>query len=120
MKKIIKGNSLTEFYTPERCFITEIVNTDGFGEFSVAQARVEPGITTELHALKDTDELYYILSGQGEMEVGGNILGKVEKKDAVIIPKNTTQRITNNGTEDLVFLCICSPRFNAGIYQTTE
>jgi mannose-6-phosphate isomerase-like protein (cupin superfamily) len=120
MENIIKGNKLTEFYTSERCFITEILNADKFGEFSLAQARVEPGVTTELHTLKDTDELYYILSGQGEMEVGGNKLGMVTEKDAVLIPKNTTQRITNKGTKDLVFLCICSPRFNPGIYQSSK
>lgn len=116
MNPIIKGDLLKEFYTPEKCYITEIMNNSG-NAFSVAQARVEPGVTTELHTLKDTDELYYVLSGSGRMEVGGANQGIVNAGDAVFIPRNTMQRIENNGSSDLLFLCICSPRFEVANYQ---
>ncbi|MFT3947198.1 MAG: cupin domain-containing protein [Agriterribacter sp.] len=111
MKKIISSKHLDEFYTPEKCFIAEVLNTEEYNFFSVAKARVEPGIITELHTLKDTDEAYYILSGKGEMEIDSETVGIAEANDIVFIPRNSTQRIKNIANEDLIFLCICAPRF---------
>ncbi|MEO6613411.1 MAG: cupin domain-containing protein [Chitinophagaceae bacterium] len=117
MKPIVKGKMLTEFPTPENCFITEIQNSTAYPGLSLAKARVNTGLRTELHILKDTDEMYYILSGTGEMEVGGELVGLVEPGDLVFIPRNISQRIKNTGDNDLLFLCICSPRFEPGNYQ---
>lgn len=116
MKKLIKGNSLTEFFTREGCYITEIINDKELPAFSVAMARVQPGVITETHALNSTDEVYYILSGRGEMEVGGEMLGVVQERDCVFIPRNSSQRIRNIENHDLVFLCICVPRFETDNY----
>ena len=69
MKKIIKASEHNEFYTNEKCFISELLNSGSFAAFSIAQARVEPKVTTSLHRLRDTDEVYYILSGKGKMEI---------------------------------------------------
>jgi len=65
-------NSATtdEFWTRERCFIREIVNTQDIQDFSLAETRVQPGVTTELHKLS-VNEWYIILAGEGQMEVGG-------------------------------------------------
>ena len=117
MKTIIRADDHKEFYTEEKCFIDEIFNSEEYSHFSLAQARVEPGVTTVIHKLRATDEIYYILSGRGEMEVGGEKLGTVKEKDLVFIARNTTQRITNTSDKDLVFLCICSPRFQIENYQ---
>jgi len=118
MKKIIASDNLTEFYTAEKCFITEVLNTEEYNFFSVAKARVEPGVTTELHNLKDTDEAYYILTGKGEVEIDGEKIGIVKENDMVFIPRHSTQRIKNITSEDLIFLCICSPRFKPENYIT--
>ena len=108
-----------EYFTPERCHILELLNGEDF-PYSLAQARVEPGVTTALHALKGVNEIYYILSGQGEMEVGDGLKGFVQKGDSVNIPAGMSQRITNTGTEDLLFLCICAPRFVVECYEDLE
>ena len=117
MKKIIRADDHKEFYTEEKCFIDEIFNSEEYGHFSLAQARVEPGVTTAIHKLKDTDEVYYILSGSGEMEIDGENIGTVKEKDLVFIGRNKTQRITNTSGKYLVFLCICSPRFQIENYH---
>jgi len=39
---------------------------------------------------------------------------------SVIIPADVTQRITNTGKTDLVFLSICTPRFEKECYKTME
>ena len=108
-----------EFYTDEKCFITEIMNTPKVRGMSVAQARVEPGITTQNHTL-DFDEAYYILKGKGEMQINQGELKSVGPGDLAYIAKHSTQRITNIGKEDLVFLCFCTPRFIPEGYAATE
>ena len=118
MQKIIRSAELTESFIEENCFIAEILNDSTIPEVSVAKARVLPGTGTELHSLNGTHELYYILSGSGEMEMDGKTQGIVRQGDLVCILKNVPQRIKNPGPEDLIFLCICSPRFVSSNYQS--
>jgi len=118
---ISKFNKDSEFYTPERCYITEMHNNDTDKDSSVARARVMPGVTTQLHALKDTDERYVILSGEGFVEVGSDFSANVGPLDVVYIPKDVSQRITNTSKDtDLIFLCVCSPRFQVNSYIDLE
>jgi mannose-6-phosphate isomerase-like protein (cupin superfamily) len=111
--------SREETWTRERCFITELVNEDAIGAFSLAIARVEPGVTTELHRLS-VDEWYVIRSGRGRMEVGGHDPRPVTEGDIVAIPRGVSQRITNSGDVDLVFECVCLPRFTPDAYEPLE
>lgn len=46
----------TEFHTDEKCYIIEMLNTPGDETCSIARARVEPGVTTCLHAVRGTVE----------------------------------------------------------------
>ena len=108
-----------ETWTRERCYITELVNEDAIEAFSLAIARVEPGVTTERHRLS-VDEWYVIRSGQGLMEVGDEPPRPVAEGDVVTIRKGASQRITNTGDADLVFECICLPRFTPDAYEPLE
>ncbi|MEL7186264.1 MAG: cupin domain-containing protein [Pseudomonadota bacterium] len=108
-----------EFWTGERCFITEIFNREDYPEVSVARTRVEPGVTTELHALS-VSEWYLIESGQGRMYVGDDEPRNVAAGDVVSIPKNLAQKIENTGEIDLLFLCLCAPRFTTECYRSLE
>ncbi len=121
MKEVIKPLSCNdEFYTAEKCFIIELSNTENDPDVSIARARVEPGVTTNWHRLNGIIERYYILSGCGLVEVGQLAPQQVNTGDTVLIPSMYRQRITNNGTEDLLFLAICSPRFNNNAYEDIE
>jgi len=110
----------TEFYTDERCYIVEIHNRNDDEACSIARARVLPGVTTQLHALRGVDERYVILDGEGSVEVNGGPPTPVRPFDVVGIVAGTTQRITNTGDQDLVFLCICTPRFDPDRYMNME
>jgi mannose-6-phosphate isomerase-like protein (cupin superfamily) len=107
-----------EFWIRERCYIRELVNDPEIAEFSLAIARVEPGVTTELHALS-VDEWYVVMDGTGEVEVGGE-RRTVGPGDVVAIPAGTPQRIFNSGDADLRFQCVCLPRFSADGYEPLE
>jgi len=110
----------TEFLTGERCHIVELHNIPADAGCSVARARVEPGVATRLHCVRDTVERYVILEGAGSMEVDGEPPVAVGPLDVVTIPAGVPQRITNTGDRDLVFLCICTPRFEARNYLELE
>ena len=121
MKEAIKHQNLSnEFYTPEKCYITELSNTPDDPDVSIARAKVEPGATTRWHRLKGTVERYYVLNGTGRVEVGKLSPEEVKPGDIVLIPPMCRQRITNIGSEDLVFLAICTPRFSNDVYKDIE
>lgn len=130
MKKGIRRlNEHAETYTDERAHIVEISGKKDDPDLSIARARVEPGVTTELHIL-DIAERYLIMQGEGEMEYGMDIVAgendpdlerrSVNPGDVVLIPPGVAQRITNTGDEDLVFFCVCTPAWEEGVYKALE
>ena len=116
---LIPGPVPAEFPTDERCFITEQLNLAASPDASLALARVAPGVTTRLHAVAGTTERYIILSGEGVVEVAGEP-APVRAGDRVLIPPGVAQRIANTGAADLVFYCLCTPRFRPEAYRDLE
>jgi len=117
---IKKKNLKEEFYTPEKCYITELSNTPDDPDVSIARARVEPGVTTRRHCLKGTYERYIIISGRGLVEIGEQPPQELSAGEIVLIPPMCRQRITNIGSDDLVFLAICTPRFLQDVYEDVD
>lgn len=117
---ISRFDPTTEFFTPERCHIVEMHNSEHDPACSIARARVAPGVTTQLHALRGTEERYVLLQGQAVIEVGGGNALTLKPMDVVLIPAGSSQRITNTGDSDLIFLCVCSPRFKPEQYINLE
>ncbi|NPA25399.1 MAG: cupin domain-containing protein [Deltaproteobacteria bacterium] len=115
--RIIRKDPADEFPTSENCHILEISNSPEDPQVSIARARVEPGVSTRWHRLKGITERYYILSGRGLVEIGELPPREVAPGDIVIIPPLCRQRISNTGTGELVFLCICTPRFTSTAYE---
>lgn len=117
---IFRPNPAAEFFTPEFCFINELSNSANDPDLSIARARIAAGVTTRWHRLKDTTERYVILEGRGRVEVGELPPQEVGPGDIVLIPPFSRQRITNLGDHDLVFLALCTPRFQPEIYEDIE
>jgi mannose-6-phosphate isomerase-like protein (cupin superfamily) len=107
----------SEFYIDEGCHIVEILNRSTHPDISISQARVEPGMTTENHFLEGTVEIYYILQGRGTAYIGDQTIA-VKPSDLIYIPTGVEQYISNDTDEDLLFLCICTPRWQEHIYKT--
>jgi len=116
---VFKAGSNEEFWTSERCFIRELINSTAIPGFSLADSRVEPGVVTELHSLS-VSEWYFIVQGHGQMEVGGGGPIEVGPGDTVEIPAGVSQRVTNTGEVDLKLQCVCVPRFTRGCYRSLE
>jgi len=120
MAEIDRYDPAAEFLTAEGCHITELCNSAADADCSIARARVEPGVTTRLHCLEGATERYIILSGRGLVRTGTQAALRVAPLDVVRIPAGAPQQISNTGSEDLVFLCICTPRFLAENYRDLE
>jgi mannose-6-phosphate isomerase-like protein (cupin superfamily) len=77
---------------------------------TLAEARLPPGAGTAPHHHVLTEEIYYILEGEGRMQVGDET-GEVGAGDAVAIPPGAVHQITNTGPGVLKFLCCCAPGY---------
>jgi mannose-6-phosphate isomerase-like protein (cupin superfamily) len=109
-----------EYYFAEGCFITELSNSADDPGVSIARARVAPGTTTRWHRLRGISERYVIVEGTGLVEIDSMPAQEVNAGDVVIIPPEVRQRIANTGSDDLVFLAICSPRFCQEMYEDMD
>lgn len=99
-----------EFLAGDKTRLRELLHPDKQPielRYSLAHAVVPVGETSTSHSLK-TSEVYYILSGKGEMHIGEETQ-IVEPGDAVYIPPNAKQYIRNCANEPLVFICIVDP-----------
>ena len=105
-----------EYFFQEGCYILELLNDPADPDASIARARVPAGTTTRWHRLIGTTERYVILEGEGTVNIGDEPPTTVHPGDVVHIPPLTRQRIRNTGTNDLVLLAICTPRFDPRNY----
>jgi len=77
---------------------------------SLAEATVGVGCETLLHRHHATEELYYIVQGQGEMSLDRKTF-PVAVGDTVCILPGVAHKICNTGEEALRILCCCSPAY---------
>lgn len=99
-----------EFIAGDGTILRELLHPDKQPlelRYSLAHAIVPVGQTSLAHALT-TSEVYYLLSGQGEMHIDDEVQ-LVEAGDAIYIPPNAKQFIFNCGDQPLVFICIVDP-----------
>jgi mannose-6-phosphate isomerase-like protein (cupin superfamily) len=99
-----------EFIAGDNTLLRELLHPDKQSialRYSLAHAILPVGKTSQPHSLK-TSEVYYILSGVGEMHIGDEVR-MLESGDALYIPPAAVQFIRNVGSEPLVFICIVDP-----------
>jgi mannose-6-phosphate isomerase-like protein (cupin superfamily) len=77
---------------------------------TLAEAQLPAGGSTAPHHHVKTEEIYYILAGQGLMRLGDETR-PVGPGDAIAIPPGAVHQITNTGLEVLRFLCCCAPGY---------
>ena len=107
---IQKLNACDEFIAGDGAQLRELLHPDKQAvdlRYSLTHAALPPGQTSALHS-PTTSEVYYIISGVGEMHIDDETQF-VEVGDAVYIPPHAKQFIYNCGTELLIFICIVDP-----------
>ena len=74
----------------------------------------------QLRRLRGVVERYLIVEGQGAVVLGDTEEQAVGPGDVVVIPAGVPQRIRNPGPRDLVFYCVCTPRFTPECYESLD
>jgi len=75
----------------------------------LAMCIFSPGEVANLHYHKNMEEIYFIIEGEGEIEINGQWC-RVKAKDSIAIPKGIKHRMKNTSKNyPLKFLSINSP-----------
>ena len=77
---------------------------------SLAEATLAPGQATQRHYHAETEEIYVVLTGAGEMEVDGD-RSRVEPGDAILIPPGAWHQLCADDAGELRILCCCAPPY---------
>lgn len=69
---------------------------------------LEPGEAPPLHRHGDTEQIFYVLQGQGELRIGegGSERFRIKPGDVVRIPPSTWHMIVNDGSEVIRYLSV--------------
>ena len=78
---------------------------------SLAEATVPPGGQTIQHLHRESEEIYYFVSGRGRMRLGDDE-SEIEGGDCVVIPPGTPHKLWADEGAPLVLLCACSPAYS--------
>lgn len=102
-----------DFVTKDGSVIRELLHPQlhPVRSMSFAEAIVEPGETTRLHAHRASEEIYHITQGSGLMRLGDQRFA-VAPGDSVVIAPGTSHCITATGTARLHLLCACHPPYS--------
>lgn len=95
------GSTIWEFLHPDSSQIRDT---------SIAEADLEPGQATMQHVHDRSQEVYYILDGEGTMKLGDESF-TVETGDAILIKPGTAHNVTASG-RGMRILCICTPPYS--------
>ena len=114
-------NECPQFVTKDTSRIREILapRNSLIKAQSLAEATVAIGGATDEHYHATSEEIYYIVSGSGEMDVEGTRFA-VKKGDAIALLPGEKHKIWNRGDSELVFLCMCVPPYEHDDTVITE
>jgi mannose-6-phosphate isomerase-like protein (cupin superfamily) len=76
---------------------------------SLAEATLAAGQSTQRHYHAASEEIYFVLEGEGDLEVDGE-RRRVGVGDAALIPAGAWHAIV--ATSPLRFLCCCAPPYS--------
>lgn len=76
---------------------------------SLAEAALAPGQSTQRHFHRASEEIYFVLEGEGDLEIDGERT-RVKPGDAALIPAGAWHEIV--AVSALRFLCCCAPSYS--------
>jgi mannose-6-phosphate isomerase-like protein (cupin superfamily) len=117
---IVNRNEAKIINTPHGSEIRPLVDrtTSAIEKCSLAEEILPVGAAVGRHFHKETEEIYYILSGAGEMTVGEETR-EVSAGDAVFIPRNHVHTLKNTGTEPIKLLLVCGAAHDFADHHTS-
>jgi mannose-6-phosphate isomerase-like protein (cupin superfamily) len=100
------------FVTADGSLIRELcgVPTGGTVKQSLAEATLDPGQSTQRHYHAQAEEIYFVLEGEGDLELDGD-RAHVGPGDAIPISPGVWHQLRNTGVGPLRILCCCAPPY---------
>jgi len=100
------------FVTADGSTIRELFGlpTGGVDHQSLAEATLAPGQATQRHYHRASEEIYFVLDGEGELEIDGD-RRRVGAGDAIAIPPGAWHELRAEGDRPLRILCCCAPPY---------
>ncbi|MCU4972762.1 cupin domain-containing protein [Halobacteria archaeon AArc-m2/3/4] len=83
-------------------------DVNGSERFSAGIVQLEPGTGHELHTHPDSDEVLYVVSGEGEQTVDGDTRD-VSAGEMIFVPQGVEHGTQNTGWETLKLLAVYAP-----------
>jgi mannose-6-phosphate isomerase-like protein (cupin superfamily) len=78
-------------------------------DLSVIQERVPPGQQEQRHYHQHSRQFFYILQGEGAIEIAGTTI-RLESNQGIEIPPGMSHQFQNLSDPDVVFLVISAPK----------
>jgi mannose-6-phosphate isomerase-like protein (cupin superfamily) len=100
------ARTVEAFTTKDGSTIRELHHTQ---RQSLAEAALEPGQSTQRHFHRQSEEIYVVLDGEGDLEIDGETR-RVGPGDAALIPPGAWHEI--RAVSALRFLCCCAPPYS--------
>lgn len=106
-------DAIQAFVTKDGSLIRELMHplVQHNAKQSLAEASIPVGGKTQLHRHAVSEELYYVVAGQGEMTLGDASF-TIVVGNTVCIPPGTPHCVENTGEQSLVMLCCCAPAYS--------
>lgn len=98
--------------TPHGSEIRPLIDrtTSSIERCSLAEEVLPAGKSVSRHYHLETEEVYYILQGEGRMTVGSEVK-EVAAGDAIFIPRGSTHTLENTGQTPMTILLVCGPAY---------
>lgn len=98
--------------TPHGSEIRPLIDrtTSSIERCSLAEEVLPAGKSVSRHYHLETEEVYYILHGEGRMTVGSEVK-EVSAGDAIFIPRGSTHTLENTGQTQMTILLVCGPAY---------
>jgi mannose-6-phosphate isomerase-like protein (cupin superfamily) len=91
----------------------------GLTRHSLAEIRHPPGTASIEHCHTQSEEVYYVLDGQGTVRIDGETW-HVEPGDVIVIVPGQHHKVWQRGDVDLTMLVTCSPAYSVQEVIFTE
>ncbi len=110
---IVNRESAKILNTPHGSEIRPLIDrtTSDIELCSLAEEVLPVGKAVMRHHHLETEEVYYILKGEGEMTVGKETR-QVKAGDAIYIPRMNPHTLANTGNGDMTLLLVCGPAYS--------
>lgn len=111
--KIVNVREASVLHTRHGSEIRPLIDrsTSAITQCSVAEESLPAGCAVTPHFHRDTEEVYYILDGDGVMTIADE-QRSVRGGDAIYIPRNSVHSLANTGSTPMRIVLVCGPAFS--------